>query len=332
MTTSKKKTCFLICPIGEWDSPDRKRSDKLQYFILGPILEDKYKIERADEIPDPGLIPPQIVERLIDDDLVIADLTNCNANVFYELAIRHVTEKPFIHLMVASQLNQKKLPFDNAGMRTIPYPDDFDVAEVKKCQQDITKAVEAVVARPEKLKSPYSITKIEKIAIELKASGDPQKEILARVFDMFQELKKEISQRLSESRTYTIYDPKKIEVSGWAFLKSSVDSAFNNVLVALSILDLDSKSLDSASIKKNLSNLLDKSQQLVDSLKELRRYPYIPQPALEYLKNVMFFVIDFIQELNQSLTEEDHNTLMKSIKRIREKYPRRLLAAWEKIK
>lgn len=185
----QKKKCFLICPIGDPDSPERNRSDMLLEYILKPILGKEYDILRADEIPDPGLIPPQIVKRLIEDDLVIADLSDSNANVFYELAIRHATEKAFIHLMEESQLSQKNLPFDNAGMRTIPYPGKFAVTKTIVCREEIKKAVKAAVDHPERLNTPISIAQINKIAFDLKTSGNPQEEVLARMFDMLREIR-----------------------------------------------------------------------------------------------------------------------------------------------
>ena len=46
---------------------------------------------------------------------VIADLSDHNPNVYYELAIRHAVRKPFIHIIQT----RDKLPFDVQNMRTI---------------------------------------------------------------------------------------------------------------------------------------------------------------------------------------------------------------------
>ena len=48
-------------------------------------------------------------------DLVVADLTEANPNVYYELALRHATAKPFIHLA----RDRTKLPFDLKVMDVI---------------------------------------------------------------------------------------------------------------------------------------------------------------------------------------------------------------------
>jgi hypothetical protein len=85
-----EKTCFVIAPIGEADSEDRKRSDQVVNFVITPaVAECGYKPIRADKISEQGIITSQVIEHIVNDPLVIADLTKQNANVFYELAIRH---------------------------------------------------------------------------------------------------------------------------------------------------------------------------------------------------------------------------------------------------
>lgn len=191
----QKKCCFLICPIGDPGSIEWRRSGQLEEFILKPALEDEYDITRADKIPGPGMIPPQIVERLIDEDLVVADLTDRNPNVFYELAVRHAIQKPFIHLMEEAQLRARKIPFDNAPMRTIPYPGDFDSDKTKDCRMQIREAVRAAVANPEKLHSPISIAKIDKIILDLKSSGGSRDEVVGQIFEMLKEVQARLSRQ-----------------------------------------------------------------------------------------------------------------------------------------
>ena len=51
------------------------------------MKEIGYEAVRADEIAEPGSITSQIMQRIFDDDLVVADLTDHNPNVFYELSV-----------------------------------------------------------------------------------------------------------------------------------------------------------------------------------------------------------------------------------------------------
>lgn len=72
----KPSTCFVIAPIGEEGSEVRRRSDQVLTHIIKPVgKECGYDAVRADEISEPGIITPQVIQHLIEDDLVIADLT-----------------------------------------------------------------------------------------------------------------------------------------------------------------------------------------------------------------------------------------------------------------
>lgn len=108
------KTCFVIAPIG--DESSRDMSDKILRQIIVPAAKETgYTPLRADKISKAGKITPQVIEHLLDDPLVIADLTGHNPIVFYELAIRHATRKPFVQLIEGSEY----LPFDADPICTI---------------------------------------------------------------------------------------------------------------------------------------------------------------------------------------------------------------------
>ena len=87
---TEKKKCFVITPIGEDGSETRRRADQILRHVIAPAAEAcGFETVRADQIAEPGLITTQIIQHIIDDPLVIADLTGSNPNVFYELAVRH---------------------------------------------------------------------------------------------------------------------------------------------------------------------------------------------------------------------------------------------------
>jgi hypothetical protein len=131
-----KKSCFVIAPIGPTGSDTRKRSDKVLKHIFRRALEEKYEVTRADEIDEAGMITSQILRAVQDSDLVVADLTETNPNVFYELAVRHAIEKAIIHVI---DPRLSKIPFDIAGFRTIEFditdPDSIDLAVGKLRKQ-----------------------------------------------------------------------------------------------------------------------------------------------------------------------------------------------------
>ena len=71
------KIAFVISPIGKHDSPEQKRSNQILKHIIRPIVTELgYEAIRADDITAPGIITTQIIEHVINDPLVIADLTD----------------------------------------------------------------------------------------------------------------------------------------------------------------------------------------------------------------------------------------------------------------
>jgi tetratricopeptide (TPR) repeat protein len=74
---------------------------------------------RADEELAGGVIHKPMFERLILCEYAVADLTTANANVFYELGVRHALRPWSTVLLFAEGGGQ--LPFDVAPLRAIPY-------------------------------------------------------------------------------------------------------------------------------------------------------------------------------------------------------------------
>ena len=110
------KTCFVISTIAEDGSQSRKEADDKFDLVYSPILKDlDYDITRSDKISSPSSISHEIVEHLINADLVIADISNENVNVFYELAVRNAIKKPVIVFRRPGQ----QMPFDIYDKRSI---------------------------------------------------------------------------------------------------------------------------------------------------------------------------------------------------------------------
>jgi hypothetical protein len=131
-----KKSCFVIGRIGEDPSQERDHANTFLKYIVEPcdaLRRFGYaKPVRADQIAKPGQITTQIIERLLNDDLVIADLTGHNPNVYYELSLRHAITKPVVQLVFGEM---RQLPFDVHASRTIPF--SFDVREVERARNEL---------------------------------------------------------------------------------------------------------------------------------------------------------------------------------------------------
>ncbi|MEE4207792.1 MAG: hypothetical protein V2I43_00815 [Parvularcula sp.] len=181
----KKKSCFVICPIGADKSASRERSDKVLKYIIKPVMEEsQYVVERADQIDEPGIITNQIVKKIVESDILIADLTEGNPNVFYELAIRHGLKRPFIHMIDASE----KIPFDNSQVRTIQF-DIRDLDSVDSAKKQLQAQVSAIDGGDFVTESPISVA----FDLEaLKAGGGDSSNLLATMLDEVMTLSREV--------------------------------------------------------------------------------------------------------------------------------------------
>lgn len=145
--------CFVISPIGQADSDVRKHADKVLLYVIKRSLEPLgYKVVRADEISEPGTINLQVMKRIVDSEIVVADLTGTNPNVMYELAIRHAIKKPVILLIK----NGEKIPFDIAAERTIFY-DLGDIESVDKARDELAQQAIFIKNSEFKIDTPFSL-------------------------------------------------------------------------------------------------------------------------------------------------------------------------------
>lgn len=118
------RECFVIMPIGSGDAYQvyRNRYEHIiQPAIEGVRVDDQqvFRCVRADFVTQTGSITRDLLGRLYRSDAVVADLTDLNPNVFYELGVRHALRAGTI--LIA--LKGTRPPFDVGDLRVIPYED-----------------------------------------------------------------------------------------------------------------------------------------------------------------------------------------------------------------
>jgi hypothetical protein len=178
------RNCFVVSAFGG-DVDSQRRHKQVLRHLVRKVLGDRFRVVRADEIDDEGLITNQIIEHLLEDDLVVADMTGLNPNVFYEVAVRHAARKPIIHLITRGQ----EIPFDVANMRAIQYAlDDPDLLE--EAQKELDRKVRAIedgdwVANPNPISAALDVWLLQK-------SEEPAEreagELLAAISDLREEV------------------------------------------------------------------------------------------------------------------------------------------------
>lgn len=133
-----KRKCFIITPIGDEGSETREKAEGVIESII-PVFEAlDFELFVPHRMPKPGSITKQILECILNHDLVVANLTELNPNVMYELAVRHSTAKPVITIAEFGT----KLPFDITTERTIFYTNDM--RGVPKLQKDLRSSISSI--------------------------------------------------------------------------------------------------------------------------------------------------------------------------------------------
>ncbi len=213
----EQKTCFVIGPIGAEDSPERLEADWLLEMIIEPVMEahPDFKVERADKITIPGRIDAQVINTLLSAELVIADLTGFNPNAFYEIGIRHMVQKPIIHMIAEGT----KLPFDVNPQRTIFFG-RARPAQIKKARGELAAHVNAVLAPDFQVDNPVTAAR-GRFELEQRATPD-EKLLIAEL----QTIKSRLS-ALETGGTFILANPP------FAARKSQSSDSFWTVEVTL---------------------------------------------------------------------------------------------------
>lgn len=215
------KKCFVISQIGSEGSKERLQSDKVLKFIIKPALEElDYKVERADESSEAGSISKSIIQNILTNDLVIADLTGHNPNVFYELAIRHATAKPFIQIIEKGE----KIPFDIYDMRTISYDLELEGVEAAKAA---IKQFANNLENSDNINTPISeVSSLLKIDINTGNSNSSETLIneLQRIDETIKGLEYKIMGRIEQFLSGQNNSATMEEKLGFAFLEKMMDN------------------------------------------------------------------------------------------------------------
>jgi hypothetical protein len=138
---------FFVTQVGSEGSPERARADEVSDFILAPVAaEFDLTVHRADRDPTPGQITSQVVRRLLDARLVVADLTGRNPNVYYELGVAHAFKRPVI--LLADSI-ARSVSFDVQNEKTITIGDDgrIGVSQAEDAKRRLRGAFEVVLDR-----------------------------------------------------------------------------------------------------------------------------------------------------------------------------------------
>ena len=196
--------CFVLMPFGKKTDAAGVLIDFdviYQELIAPAIAGADLQPIRADEELTGGIIHKPMFERLMLCEYAVADLTTANANVFYELGVRHAVRQWSTVLLFAEG---SRLPFDIAYLRALPYrlspdgkPSDIDTVKTGLTQR-LVEAKKAAADSP-----LYTFDLIKNVPMIDHAKTDVFREQVQYSMDM--------KQRLAEARKKGLVELKKIE-------------------------------------------------------------------------------------------------------------------------
>ncbi|WP_346622562.1 hypothetical protein [Blastococcus montanus] len=179
----------MVSPIGPEGSPEREKADTTLKYLIKKALSPDFEVLRADDDTNPGAITPRIVQSILEADLVIADITGANANVFYELAIAHGYRKPTVHIQESSE----RPPFDIKDMRILPY-DTTNPERLEKAQESLKAFVASALKNPEAIETPLRTAHQFEAA---RASGDVVAQTNVQIMEALDDLRAAVRSLMS---------------------------------------------------------------------------------------------------------------------------------------
>lgn len=139
-----KPKAFILMPF----APE---FDEIYTFLIQQGVHDAgFDVIRADDLLSQNNILRDILSSIVNSDLIIADLTGSNANVYYELGIAHAFKKPVI--LLTQDITE--LPFDLRSYRVIPYGTHF--VKMSQAKNELTELAKEFLTGKVPFGSPVS--------------------------------------------------------------------------------------------------------------------------------------------------------------------------------
>lgn len=194
MTSARE--CFVVMPYGSKPFPDGSGRqydfEKVWRVLIARAVREAGMVPvRSDQREMSGIVHTEMFRDLRDREVVLADLSLDNPNVFYELGVRHVMNASGTVLICRHNAN---LPFDVRLSRVIFYDFDgqsFDWEEVERVVKTLKVSLaDAATGRPD---SPVhalleSVLPRGDSAAQPVAAGAPEASPDAEPCDAYQQL------------------------------------------------------------------------------------------------------------------------------------------------
>nr|DAJ56329.1 MAG TPA: Blasticidin M [Bacteriophage sp.] len=144
--------------------------EEVQESIKEGLTDDdeyKFDIQLVSDSSNSDLIQNTIIKNLSESDVIIADLSCHNPNVFFEIGVRMAFRKPCILILE----DGGKSPFDLSSIRYLKYPQTLHCFQLRQFQKELLEAVKSSYVEYKKNESVgysglFTEVKIKNIALK----------------------------------------------------------------------------------------------------------------------------------------------------------------------
>ncbi len=226
MTTirDRQKLCCILTPTSaEW----RDYVDQLFEFVIADAVEPLgYRPVRAERIAETGAISPQVIQHLVQDTLVIADLTGQAPQVLYGLAIRHASRRPVIHLVRdgdPSLFEASDIPVVKISIAS--------AREAKRSKQELAAAVEAIERENQPQDTPVSRAIKQQVLEQSESLLDQRAAEMLKMLEAVQGTLAALSDRVAQPENILPAEhlANTIKNSGMLLSRDEIDRMMNDV-------------------------------------------------------------------------------------------------------
>lgn len=133
-----QKTCFVVMPIADMDDYETGHFSRVYNYIIKPACTKAGFIAvRADDVVSSNYIVIDILNKIVQSDMVIYDLSGRNPNVMYELGVRQAFNLPTV---LIKDMKTNRI-FDIQGLRCADYNHNLRIDTVEKSVDIISSAL-----------------------------------------------------------------------------------------------------------------------------------------------------------------------------------------------
>jgi hypothetical protein len=198
--------CFVIMPFGNThtNAEHASRLESIYSKWIKPAVESiivpgeqnqTISCHRGDKTFRPGEIITHVIENLISSEIVIADLSGRNANVFYELGVRHAVGNNCI--LISD--NIEDVPFDLRPLRTIVYK--YEPDSMLMLQDSLKQAVLEIIENFSSIDNPVRRYIYQKeVEKSLQKSSSPDSDLVKNIISEMSILRREFANQSNEVR------------------------------------------------------------------------------------------------------------------------------------